>query len=704
MDKAKGNNNKGRPNNKVPRMKEQNGITIENVDGEMKMVKRNGHQKISNFTMVCNMHALNEEDTYIFECQLKTSGVKFKVPITLPDLDTNEKACSKIVKCKDNVGGWLDLDQIRKNARINHFMLNMIENYEKSSLKKGVLVLRNQGFISCSTQDNEKIHVYCLGPDEVLPVSQNSEVCIHSIEKVWLGDSDATNFVMPKQIGNDANGFIKALHNYHGCNHSSPLAVIAYAWLSLHRSAIYEKGMKLGIIHAIGEMCTGKSTLAKQIQHILPKIKTSEGLFTKEDETMSIYKLKSFMCQSRHLVIQDPPYCSFHKMNEFLDLYYENRTSQSRTTKNIMFGQTTPSCGGLFVWPNEEAFLLGASNSALTKGIFLYFKKNNFTAEDFRNFDINLQEKKSSAPHIFLSLIQKPNLNYLEEESHKIMQTYIETLTPKINHINNRLLQQYSLIHAASKQFIENIGLSPDILNDMQNYFLDTCIPFVLKKLEKNVLEEKIRDTKEPEVLFINKLKELNEKNFMCHVGWYWKGESMIGFSCQLIDSNSVFKSFIQNIFQVKKKQRVLSEGSGELWFKRAVNGDIYGKSRKILMYIFPVTKLDKYPKIKELISSKLSKIMGSSSIELSSNIKKKLDDLFDNIYLTNSFVNHSQISRNKISFKELMKKYSEYKINAQSLRGRSVQWEKERRLFMAKQRRELVRVNKELKELKSKK
>ena len=68
--------------------------------------------------------------------------------------------------------------------------------YQNSGNRKPALVLENTGFIEVEL-DGGKIKAYVIGPNQVLPVSEEDADALAQIKKVWIGSPNVKDLQLP---------------------------------------------------------------------------------------------------------------------------------------------------------------------------------------------------------------------------------------------------------------------------------------------------------------------------------------------------------------------------------------------------------------------------------------------------------------------------------------------------------------------------
>ena len=553
-----------------------------------------------------------------------------------------------IEEYKKPVGGRLDLDRVGAGvgkAKLHRFLISQIKKYKNSSNQLPAIVSSTTGFVNVEWKWNGnelKAKGYVLGPDMVIPATQADAMAFSLLNKIWIGGKNVDNYVFPQGgipiTHAKQQDFLNSLFEYHGCNKASVLAAIGYMYLTLHKKDLVGEGINLGVMHLLGPMGAGKTTLGIHMSHILPHQKTDSGTIKpKKEDSLSVHLLFKKVTDERWTCVQDPPAVDL-KMNFFLDSYFEGKIAKTGASSKKTCGES-PSCGLLFIWPHESACLEAASATSLTKGFYVVHRRNtDWSYDDFSRLDKAWREESSSGPTIFNSLLHKLDLKELTKKTEELMTLYHNKLceagySKEALNEAQRLVQQYALVEAAVVQWREATGFMIP-LNDLQSLFTDICIPYILDLLkQKKSGHSQGAMGGTPEDQLVTHLKSLSSKAFLNNLGFFQENaESHVGFSLNLTGISKAVETYLRSLSIKKTVKPVLSLESEELWFKRKPEGHVYGMSKRILLYICPMSALPEG--IKEIIKAKLEEIIPEEcDLDISGNVKAQMDEVFGKFY-----------------------------------------------------------------------
>ena len=621
---------------------------IEARDGVLKMYSRPRGQdegfwvEISNFSIEVRYHSANKIENegmvYIFQCQVQ-NGSQFLVPFNLDDLDTNLAAYKILKERKRPYDGSLNYEKIGKGnkGQLNSYLKTLVRRYQNSGDNRmPAIVSKTTGFVTVEL-DEQKLVAYVLGPECVLPTKQIDATAIRLLRKVWLGRPQVENFCLNANFGHNPQKFLDAALAYHGVNAPSLIAALVYAWLTLHMRDLAGNGIKIGICQVLGQMSTGKSSLRRHFEVILPRVKTHAGDITKVEQMLSVHMLNKKVTEPRWVLIQDPPTNDPAKMNDFSDCYYEGKVE--RTSASGLHSGDCPSLGLIFIWPNEAADLEKVNRTCVSKGFYLIHRMN--LNHDWPQLENAWCQEVANAPALFLSLLRPIDMERLKQLGDRLTNDYHKELSAKYSaeSLNEaqRLLQQYGLVNAAAMLWAEVTGFNIPV-HDLGIYFTGVCLPYILDILEsKRTPLNKDVVSSSPEEQIVAKLSHLNDHQLLENVGIYhMKGVTNFGFSLSFVHKSKSLEKYLDKISTAKEIKAVLHEQSELMWFKRTsakgCNGHLYGKSNRKTLYICPVSSIPEI--VKEALKKRLEDIIPDiESLSLTGNVEAEINNAFNKLY-----------------------------------------------------------------------
>ena len=114
-------------------------------------------------------------------------------------------------------------------------------------------------------------------------------------------------------------------------------------------------------------------------------------------------------------------------------------------------------------------------------------------------------------------------------------------------------------------------------------------------------------------------------------------------------------ESLIKSISTSKGLKTALSRESAELWFKRKVVGCLYGKFRRVQMFVCPVSAIP--DALRDTIKERLIGIIpNAEELDMNGNVKAEMDRAFGELYGTED----PEMRSSKQKLMEIMPKLSE--------------------------------------------
>jgi hypothetical protein len=130
------------------------------------------------------------------------------------------------------------------------------------------------------------------------------------------------------QVGSEEEKFwFKAVIDYHHANVGSLYLLTGHVYLSMNLREFVRHGIKMPSAQLIGEMATGKSTLAQDVQAMFPSKYAERSLIKEKDRKMSASLLSQESAKVRPPNVQDPPTADKQSLESFIDDSYEGKLS-----------------------------------------------------------------------------------------------------------------------------------------------------------------------------------------------------------------------------------------------------------------------------------------------------------------------------------------------------------------------------------------
>ena len=346
--------------------------------------KKRQDERILNFTMEVIQHGeCQDGDCYIFLCKVSPAK-SFKVGLTLGDLLSPETAIEKI---RSQVQKAVYINKPAANkCQFNDHLMNKVTSFQDllnslsdlDQLAKKVTIMDKRGYYKSGDQI-----VYALNNDTILPAKNITTDETKHFSYAWIGAESMSQKLAlgeplePKQLEDSLDEFC----SYHGGNVGSIFMMISMAYLTQNRDIIQKCGFKLGTLHVVGPIDTGKSKALGQFKSLLPFIKYQDGsteVYT--DPTMTLPMMLNALKEHKNITMADPfPNFTATETTDLLDMAFEGTPKLTANSKE----RESKVNGNLFiVWSNENKSMPKCKPTALSKLIMAVHAKDDGIDED----------------------------------------------------------------------------------------------------------------------------------------------------------------------------------------------------------------------------------------------------------------------------------------------------------------------------------
>jgi hypothetical protein len=189
------------------------------------------------------------------------------------------------------------------------------------------------------------------------------------------------------------------------------------------------------------------------------------------------------------LNVQDPPVDDFKKLKNVFDDLYENRLPVNQVNA-ARFENNTVHSSLLVVWKNEDRGLFHFDMTCLTKTLILKHLRQEDTTE------AELHGMKNSCDVIlplpctlFETFVREIDFECLKATVANIKMEYSASLGESHPEMKGcpRIIDTYALVHAATVMWFDqqNWGMQEMVNAAVQDFFLDTCIPWLIDRIGK---------------------------------------------------------------------------------------------------------------------------------------------------------------------------------------------------------------------------
>jgi hypothetical protein len=290
------------------------------IDDKLKLYTFNKKTKLGDWILITNFkievlhHSINQlagrSACLVLKCSIADEPDPLKnsflVPITKGDCGSWKKIYPRFQKVMACYGAIIIELEAQKNSRLQKYVLSLIEKYEKKdgNLKCGAIVANKVGNLEVLINGNKR-KIFVLGPKSALPCSDDVNLeDLQKLDLIWVGDPSTPDMRIHPTDTDREEAWIKSLIDYCGRNVGSMCLLLGHLHLNMNISEIALQGIKLPTAHIVGQMSTGKSELASNIQEMYPR-RFVEGNYIKEsDRKMSVPLLSQESAKMRPPNIQ----------------------------------------------------------------------------------------------------------------------------------------------------------------------------------------------------------------------------------------------------------------------------------------------------------------------------------------------------------------------------------------------------------------
>lgn len=466
---------------------------------------------IANFSMEVEHHSLNEipgrSKCYVLKCTVAEEKNEdkriFFVPLFRGDCGKFKKLNDVFEKRKGEYNVVIIEDMARKHDRMTDYVLKLISMYEKKVTdQQGAIVVDRVGHVNILLEDGRKGTFYVGGPNFVLPSSHNvTREDVKKLDLIWMGDATVTDLRIASldTHEHDSKKWLNKIMQSHGDNVGSFCLLIGQAFLSMNIPELSQHGIKLASAHLIGEMSTGKSIMASDLQSMFPQKHIEGNLIPETDRKMSAAMLAQESAKVRPPNIQDPPITDKSRLEAFIDDIYERKLPiNARNARSFENAEVNSSA--VIVWRNEDRQLAHFGFTSLSKSLIVINEKHDGEMMG------KLQELRETCTHIrkassalYAHLVMRVDMARMKKDAEHFRQIYRARLEDNYPDIGDhpRILDTYSTIQAGYKQWIDLIRTADEesYEDELTNYIVDRCLPWLMERLQSEKEREIRKDT-----------------------------------------------------------------------------------------------------------------------------------------------------------------------------------------------------------------
>jgi hypothetical protein len=186
-------------------------------------------------------------------------------------------------------------------------------------------------------------------------------------------------------------------------------------------------------------------------------------------------------------------------MNQRNKSLFENKTVQSSL---------------LIVWKNEDRGLFNLDMTSLTKTLILKHMKHDTTAAELSSLKERCEQILPLPCTLFDTFVQEINFEILKAKVTANKRIYTEHLIERYPEVKgySRILDTYALNHAAAVIWFEQQkwGMHEMVDAEIQNYFLGTCLPWLIDRINREQSKQEGKTTVDHSRLVLGILSKFN--------------------------------------------------------------------------------------------------------------------------------------------------------------------------------------------------
>ena len=586
---------------------------VKRMDGCLKVYKKmpcSGKKEwcaLGNFDLQCSHKVSSPCDKgpaqYVFKATVlpedATTKGPFYIVVSKEDFDGNDKIIAKIQSSRPGSGGYIK-EGIAKHAWLASFFNQEISKMEEDiaerntqhqSQERQPAVVYKYGGYEYFTFGGERQILYVVGRNCTIPLTTQAN-CALALYNGNLNPENFKEYVLPDWTVSscsqfDGQGFIDKLKTAFRQSFWPIVVLFGNTLLSVQKEALYThdtvKALKVGAVHLVGPSSAHKSTLFNHFRWTLPQ----EGNGPVRIDKMSVASLKVETGRwCRFPVGQDPCEDQTGKLSELLlllDRIYEGSNEMSFKDLGKDRKSSIPSNIHL-VWQGEMSDLSHLDISRLSKDLFLFMEELDECEDDIDELLDSLKEDYSKeASSLFKNYVIPLNVPELWNKVKDTKKCFTEHLSKDIGERlvrkYSRLVEGYALNYEASLEFLRRAKIVVDS-DGLKAYFLDICIPTVLKKI-CTALNKEMPCSSELTHEYLSKLiYDVGDETILQHITFVTSSDKL---NQRLAFSSRTYRDYrLKKLFpsaQPNNRCRFVSPSNpkGKVWFMRRQNVDLYG-------------------------------------------------------------------------------------------------------------------------------
>ena len=304
----------------------------------------------ANFDYSINGHGFDVDSRsikYLLKCEGLTETFAYIVPICPSDLNS----AAKFLKVMDKHAvqdAYLKSDIVKK-CNIADDILSLIENYRHlpGEQKKEIPLINHEGYFKLKDKNDE---FYFLSEQCIIPTHEANRQMAKNMEVLYFGPAKADLTIkMLEDPGLKLVDFLHIIEKTTKANYPNLCATLGAIRCYMKKEVLNENGFNLGPTHFMGEGSSGKTTIRKYCESIMPMKFKNGNMQPNETSNLTFAAAKKKVEQESFPNALDPN-PSLQDFQNLFESLYEN--SHFESARSEVAG-SQPKSNMIIVWGHE---------------------------------------------------------------------------------------------------------------------------------------------------------------------------------------------------------------------------------------------------------------------------------------------------------------------------------------------------------------
>ena len=465
-------------------------LTRVNVTKGKKQVKwYDDWLSFANFDYLIEGHGFDVDTRsikYLLKCEGLTENFNFIVPLCPSDLNTS----AKFMKVMDKFGvqdAYLKSDVV-KRCKIEDDILSLIEDYRKlpGEQKKEIPLVNHEGYFKLQDNSHE---FYFLSEQCIISTHDSQKEFAKNMEVLYFGPSKVD--LMIKKLedpGSKLVEFLGIVESTTKTNYPNVCATLGTIRCYMKKEILNENGFNLGPTHFMGEGSSGKTTIRRYCESVMPMHCKNGNMQPNETSNLTFAVAKKKIEQESFPNALDPN-PSLQEFQSLFESLYEN--SQFESARSEVSG-SQPKSNMIIVWGHEMNNLKKFSRSLKTKGVFLFFEKEFGVDKEERKAlkDSILREnvgEYSGIAELFVKTLDVENFDDRVQRYVKLLEEGTDLRDTGHEELDERVTRNYAQAMAGFKDILLMLPMDQKEVNRQMNLLYTSFATKQLILLMKNI-------------------------------------------------------------------------------------------------------------------------------------------------------------------------------------------------------------------------